>query len=239
MNQKFKILTIVLAFVFLTTTFFGCAPQTNAQYEGTTSQIMQNEYVDQEKEQQKEQETTPQKTKMTYEQVREWLVNLAKSGTYDEENDKYSKIMKSYETSIENSYNFLMIDYYPDTDDLKLENYYVSMQFILTYDLWIQSYETTEMMADYKIVSAAYSEFARVQTTKDTYRAGVNMPCVSYYYSGADGTFLTQSLSDERDASNTLSKKIPNMMRDFDEFLKTQNAPFDLTDLGYKSFYGI
>ncbi len=241
MKPKIKILAVVFAFVLLTTTFFGCAPQTNAQYEGATNQSMQNEYDDQETGQQKEQETTPQKTKMSYDEARNWLVEYTKKGTYDAEENKYIIAIKEYETGdsefTEGNINLLILEYAPEENKLSLVDLYASEDTILEWAVVIDKYKTTEMTAQYS-AQGLMKKYVNCKTTKDSYRPGVNIPCSDYTYFGVDGFIKNHTLKDEQDASNSISSVVADMLVDFDMFLKEKNAGFDMVDLGYSSFYG-
>lgn len=189
-------------------------------------------------------ETTTQAPKMSYLQARNWLIAYAKKGTYYDDEKVYKRAIKQYESSSEDTILLLALEYFPDTDTLNLLEWYVTPNYLVEYRVRIQNVETTEMTVTYSseyILTANSSDtkMATATTTKDTYRPGVNIPCTSYSHWGYDGMPKNHSAQDERKASEDMSRTASKMLQNLDEFLKKQNAGFDLTTLGYKSFYGI
>ncbi|MBE6804793.1 MAG: hypothetical protein E7528_07850 [Ruminococcaceae bacterium] len=183
-------------------------------------------------------ETPTQNPKMTYMQARNWLVEYAKTATYDAEEKRYMKVIKKYDTN-DDSIALLSLQYYPESDALTLEHSVNLPDYFWKYNILIDKYETTAMSVRYVLETVPYVKIVSGKSTKDTYRPGVNIPCVDYQYGRRSEKPFDHTLEDERKASNDMSDWAAIMLTDFDEFLRKSNAGFDLTTLGYKSFYGI
>ena len=186
-------------------------------------------------------ETTTQKPKMSYSQAIKFLADYVKKGQYDEEDNCYSRAIKQYDTSGTSSkaIMLLVLRYYPDTNTLSLARTYNTEDYSNVVTVRMEGYETTEMVIGYTEKNIITTKFVSGTSTKDTYRPGVNIPCTDYTYFGVSGGIEKHTAADERKASSDMTSAVADMLRNFDTFLKSSNAGFDLTTLGYKAFYGI
>lgn len=186
-------------------------------------------------------ETTTQKQKISYAQAIKILSDFVKKGQYDAEENSYSRAIKQYDTSsnTSNAIMLLLLKYYPETNTLSLVQSYNTEDYSNVTTVRIEGYETTEMVVGLTTKTIITTLFVSGTSTKDTYRPGANIPCTDYTYFGTSGGIEKHTAADEREASNDMTSSVASMLRDFDTFLKSSNAGFDLTTLGYKSFYGI